>query len=153
MSKSGPQENSKWWSYWLFPNFPKERPLTHLIRVVKVSGLYMYVIPLNIFMLDSLRSTQLWFASWWFLSLCSLPISVIDLTAQRFIWQCGCRDLITWRLFCTAIPVAKLSKHIPLKQPPSYSETTKGDSYFSCSGWCFMAWVIGYILWPLCLAK
>lgn len=29
------------------------------------------------------------------LSLCPLPICVIDLTAQRFICQCGCRDLIT----------------------------------------------------------
>ena len=66
------------------------------------------------------------------LSLCPLPICVIDLTAQRFICQCGCRDLITWGLFHTPIPVGELSKHIPPKQPPSCPKTTKGDSYFSC---------------------
>lgn len=56
---------------------------------------------------------------------CSHSFCVIDLTAQRFICQCGCLDLITCGLFCTPIPVAELSKHIPPKQPSLCPETTK----------------------------
>lgn len=52
--------------------------------------------------------------------------------------------------FALATLLQSFSKHIPPKQPPSCPEMTKRDSYFSCWAWCFTAWVIAYILWPLC---